>query len=130
VPDTTITSEPTLSACRSVVKLGEHNLKTKIDCEQGQCADPPQIIDAKVITLPKEYDDETLRHDIAIIELAKPAVITHFVTPVCLPTGALLRDDLMDQTVEVSETLAEIKSLTKLRCLLARRSPAGAGKLR
>lgn len=87
---------------RAAVKLGEHNLETKIDCEHGQCADPPQIIVPKAITVPKEYDDVKLKHDLAIIELSEPANITRFVTPVCLPKGDLTWKTLMDEVVEVA----------------------------
>lgn len=64
---------------RSVVKLGEHDLETKIDCENEQCADLPQIIYIKTVFVPKEYDENTLKHDIAIVELAEPANITRYV---------------------------------------------------
>jgi len=84
------------------VKLGEHNLETAIDCELGSCADPPQIIYPKTIIAPKEYDSLTLRHDIALIELSEPANITHFVSPVCLPTGDLQRMKLLNEIVEVA----------------------------
>lgn len=87
---------------RAAVKLGEHNLETKIDCEHGQCADPPQIIVPKAITVPKEYDDIKLKHDLAIIELSEPANITRFVNPVCLPKGGLISKTLMDEVVEVA----------------------------
>lgn len=65
---------------RTVVKLGEHNIETEIDCENKHCADPPQTINAKVITVPKEYDESTLRHDLALVELMQPANITHYVS--------------------------------------------------
>lgn len=87
---------------RAVVKLGEHNLETKIDCENDHCADPPQIIEAKAIVIPEEYDGVNYKHDIAIIELSRPANITHYVSPVCLPTGDLTRDNLMSEIVEVA----------------------------
>lgn len=90
------------SLFRAVVKLGEHNLETKIDCENDHCADPPQIIEAKAIVIPKEYDELNYKHDIAIIELSRPANITHYVSPICLPTGDLTRDNLMREVVEVA----------------------------
>lgn len=89
-------------AFRTAVKLGEHNLETDIDCELGQCADPPQIIYPKSIIVPKEYDEEKLKHDLAIIELAEEAKITQFVSPVCLPFGDLAKKNLMGEIVEVA----------------------------
>lgn len=87
---------------RTAVKLGEHNLETAIDCELGQCADPPQIIYPKTIIVPKEYDDEKLKHDLALIELVEEVNITQFVSPVCLPTGEMARKTLLDEIVEVA----------------------------
>lgn len=87
---------------RTAVKLGEHNLETIIDCEAGQCADPPQIIYPKTIIVPKEYDDIKLKHDLAIIELSEPAVITHYVSPVCLPSGDMMKKALLNEIVEVA----------------------------
>lgn len=84
------------------MKLGEHNLNTPIDCERGQCADPPQVIYTKTITVPKEYDDFTLKHDLALIELSEPASITRYVSPVCLPTEDLQRRSLLQEIVEVA----------------------------
>lgn len=84
------------------MKLGEHNLETGIDCEHGQCAEPLQIITPKAITVPKEYDDIKLKHDLAIIELSEPANVTRFVTPVCLPRGDLIGKSLMDEIVEIA----------------------------
>lgn len=63
----------------SVVKLGEHDLESKIDCEDGHCADPPQIIYIKTALVPKEYDETSLQHDIAVIELSEPANMTRYV---------------------------------------------------
>lgn len=87
---------------RNVVKLGEHNLNTTIDCEHGQCADPPQVIYAKNIIVPKEFDTLTLKHDVALIELSEPAKFTDYVSPVCLPTGGLVHKSLLNEIVEVS----------------------------
>lgn len=83
------------------MKLGEHNLKTAIDCEDKHCADPPQVIYAKNVIVPKEFDLETLKHDIALIELVEPANFTDFVSPVCLPTLGLAHKSLLNEIVEV-----------------------------
>lgn len=87
---------------RTVVKLGEHNLNTTIDCEHGQCADPPQVIYAKTVIVPKEFDTLTLKHDVALIELSEPANFSDYVSPVCLPTGDLIHKSLLNEIVEVS----------------------------
>jgi hypothetical protein len=85
----------------ATVKFGEHNLDTDIDCEGNHCADPPQVMHPKRIVVPKEYSDETLKHDLAIIELKERVNITKYVTPVCLPTGDLISNDLMSKMVEI-----------------------------
>lgn len=61
------------------MKLGEYDLESKIDCENGHCADPPQVIYVKTIFVPKEYDEISLNHDLAVLELSSPANMTHFV---------------------------------------------------
>lgn len=84
------------------MKLGEHNLNTVIDCDRGQCADPPQVLYPKSIIVPKEYDDTKLKNDLAIIELSESAKITRYVTPVCLPSGALTKHSLLNEIVEIA----------------------------
>lgn len=85
----------------AAVKLGEHNLETKIDCEGTHCADPPQVIYPSRIIVPKEYNEKNLKHDLTLIELSEEANFTNFVSPVCLPMNDLLTDDLLNKTVEV-----------------------------
>jgi prostasin len=74
------------------VKLGEHDIESEIDCaDVDHCADPIQVIKAKSVLVPTEYDTENLKHDIALIELSEPANITDYVVPVCLPWSDELR---------------------------------------
>lgn len=61
------------------MKLGEYDLESQIDCENGHCADPPQIINIKTIFVPKEYNETSLNHDLAVLELVEPANFTHYV---------------------------------------------------
>lgn len=49
-----------------------------------------------------EYDEKTLRHDVALIELSHPAKITHYVSPVCLPNKNMTHLDLLSEIVEVA----------------------------
>lgn len=62
--------------------MGEHDLESEIDCENGNCADPLQVIEIKNIIVPQEYDEAALKHDIAIAELSHEANITNFVNSV------------------------------------------------
>jgi hypothetical protein len=65
---------------RSVVKLGEYDLESKIDCENGKCADPLQIIYIKTVFVPTEYNDTSLNHDLAVLELVESANFTNYVS--------------------------------------------------
>lgn len=85
----------------ATIKLGEHNLKTSIDCEGQHCADPLQIIYPLRIIVPSEFSDTTMRHDIALIELAVSAKITRYVEPVCLPSEDVVNEDLIGKKVEI-----------------------------
>lgn len=87
---------------RSTIKLGEHNLESAIDCENDKCADPPQIMYPENVIVPAEYDDNTLKHDIALIELNEEAKITEWVAPICLPDERLIPMDLVGEIVEVA----------------------------
>ena len=82
--------------------MGEHNLETAIDCENDKCADPPQILYPKNVIVPEEYELDTLKHDIALIELNEEANITEWVAPICLPDERLIPMDLIGQIVEVA----------------------------
>lgn len=83
------------------MKLGEHSLETEIDCEGNVCADPPQVIYPETIIVPKEYNGEHLKHDLAIVKLSKPADITQWVSPVCLPNNDFAKKNLVGEIVEV-----------------------------
>ncbi|KAG5667888.1 hypothetical protein PVAND_015854 [Polypedilum vanderplanki] len=86
----------------ATIKLGEHNLETDIDCEGNHCADPPQVFYPERIYVPREYNDTKLKHDIALIELDEPANFTRYVLPVCLPSGDMIKNDLMSMMVEIT----------------------------
>lgn len=59
-----------------MVRLGEHNLSTKKDCEDGAgCAPPPKDIDIEDIIPHPDYFKPELRNDIALIRLAEKVEI-------------------------------------------------------
>lgn len=70
------------------------------------------------IVVPKEYNESTLKHDLIVIVLSEPAKLSNFVAPVCLPRDDLLKDDLLEKTVEVvSEgNLREVEGKFKIFC--------------
>lgn len=54
---------------RVKIVLGEHDSSKDKDCEGDHCADPVQEFKPIEIVVPKEYNKETFKHDIAIIKL-------------------------------------------------------------
>lgn len=79
----------------SIVRLGEFNVSSTIDCEYHngeptKCADPVQDFSSANFTgvIHSGYDDSTLTHDIGLIKLKFAANLTrNNVKAVCLPFG-------------------------------------------
>lgn len=55
---------------RSVVRLGEHNMETEIDCDGDLCAPQPQDIEPSKIIIHEKYNSPLFKHDIALIRLS------------------------------------------------------------
>ncbi|KAF0292713.1 Phenoloxidase-activating factor 3 [Amphibalanus amphitrite] len=78
---------------RSTIRLGEHDLDNELDCQRlsdgmQRCADPPQNFDIEEVITHDQYDSPIrLRNDIALVRLSRPANLTTFVSPLCLPFG-------------------------------------------
>lgn len=75
-------------AYRSLVRLGEFDLTTKIDCDDGMCADAPLDVGVEQIVVHPDYDrtSRNQANDIALIRLEYDVPYTEFVRPVCLPS--------------------------------------------
>ncbi|XP_058816383.1 uncharacterized protein LOC131679667 [Topomyia yanbarensis] len=76
------------------VRLGEFNVSKRIDCSDDgkDCADPPQEIQvAKFIKHPL-YSSSKRKNDIALVKLAKPAVLSFSVKTICLPIGSMVKN--------------------------------------
>lgn len=56
------------------IRLGEHNILTDPDCQQGYCAEPVQDFLPESIIVHKDYNNPMYKNDIAIVRLNKPAV--------------------------------------------------------
>ncbi|KAK6630239.1 hypothetical protein RUM43_014938 [Polyplax serrata] len=68
------------------VRLGEHNMLTEEDCENGfGCAPPPVDIPIHKVIPHPEYSRPNLRNDIALIRLAEKVKLGEFIRPICLP---------------------------------------------
>lgn len=85
-----------------MVRLGELDQTSQIDCENDTCSDATQDIVIKSIRNNKDYDPVTLQNDIAILELEEDAKFTDWVNPVCLPVGKILSKDYVGASVQVA----------------------------
>uniref|UniRef100_A0A336LMT0 CLIP domain-containing serine protease n=1 Tax=Culicoides sonorensis TaxID=179676 RepID=A0A336LMT0_CULSO len=81
------------------VRLGEWNLETEEDCDTSgvgsDCADPVQDIPVETLIPHEQYEPagEQQYNDIALLRLARPAKLSYFVKPICLPSTPELRAD-------------------------------------
>lgn len=57
------------------------------------------------ITVPSEFSDSTMKHDIALIELVEAATLTRYVELVCLPSEDMVGEDLIGKKVEIVRTV-------------------------
>lgn len=56
-------------AYRDFIRLGEHNIDTKIDCENDVCAPPVQDFRPVKLYRHKDFHFPSLKNDIALIRL-------------------------------------------------------------
>lgn len=72
-----------------VVRLGEYDTQSEVDCLRGTCADRPQEIRVASKHPHPGYNDKSKsrRNDIGIVRLARRAVFTYYVQPICLPNS-------------------------------------------
>lgn len=81
----------------TLARLGEWNLDTNPDCDSHDCADPVQDIPiAEIIRHPNYNLNGQEHNDIALLRLARPAMLGYFVKPICLPSVAALRGTNQD----------------------------------
>lgn len=71
------------------VRVGEHQLSRRVDCESRVCAPDPQDILVEEIIVHEDYERVSgcpRCHDIALLRLSTPAQLnTAHVVPICLP---------------------------------------------
>ncbi|KAB0800596.1 hypothetical protein PPYR_06336 [Photinus pyralis] len=104
----------------AVVRLGEHNTATTIDCEAGVCAAPTQDFRPIQILVHRNYNKPTYKNDIALIRLSRPAIFNAFIKPICLPTSEKLQGNYVGINMTVAgwgktETKSESKVKLKLQ---------------
>lgn len=70
------------------MRLGEFDLTTKVDCDDGVCADEPLDVAVEAVVVHPDYtaSSRNQANDIALIRLAYDVPYTEFVQPVCLPS--------------------------------------------
>ncbi|GLV36631.1 Spatzle-Processing Enzyme [Carabus blaptoides fortunei] len=90
------------SVYMAAIRLGEHNTHTPVDCSYSVCADLTQDFRPSRILIPQSYGKSPYRHDISLIKLHKPARITRWVQPICLPVGDLLKKHYIGARAEVA----------------------------
>ncbi|KAF2900708.1 hypothetical protein ILUMI_05478 [Ignelater luminosus] len=77
------------------VRLGEHNVKTDVDCDGSKyCSDPPVDVEVEEVILHEGYneDDSYIQVDIALLRLKKKINYTKFIQPINLPLSPELRN--------------------------------------
>ncbi|XP_077300192.1 CLIP domain-containing serine protease HP8-like isoform X2 [Arctopsyche grandis] len=123
------------------VRVGEHNIKTDMDCEGKEddldCASPPQDIDVEETVIHPMYNNPLKQNDIALLRLKTPIDFTkNNVMAICLPLSEKLRNlkvidiDMivagwgMTENFTLSEKLlqARIPVVANSKCAIGRRT--------
>ncbi|KAF2897101.1 hypothetical protein ILUMI_09082, partial [Ignelater luminosus] len=79
------------------VRVGEHNLSTKKDCDFATnfCSPPVQDLLAENVVVHSDYKSKTFENDIALIKLATPINFSYEnAQPICLPMSKTAKYDL------------------------------------
>ncbi|KAF2898151.1 hypothetical protein ILUMI_08021 [Ignelater luminosus] len=110
----------------ALVRLGEHNIKTDVDCEGDvpgldDCSDPPVDIEIEEKIVHEDYDndDPNFYADIALIKLKKEVNYTEFISPLCLPLSSELSNKMYTEEKVVvagwGKTKTKLQSEIKLK---------------
>lgn len=73
------------------VRLGDYDVSKDCDCLNGKCAPMPQTIDVEDVKVHDRYNATLVTYDIALIRMARPAVLNAGVGVVCMPDASLRR---------------------------------------
>ena len=65
------------------IRLGEHNTRTRKDCEDAVCAPPVQDFRPDKVISHEKFQQPAMRNDIALIRLDRPAKITRKIFYCC-----------------------------------------------
>ncbi|KAG5877786.1 hypothetical protein JTB14_027670 [Gonioctena quinquepunctata] len=84
----------------NIVRLGE-NTENKRNCDVRGCAPDPQDIAIERF-FDKHYDSGSIKNDIMLILLQKPAVFSEYLLPICLLHGSYLTKNVIGELVTVA----------------------------
>ncbi|XP_012285292.1 serine protease easter-like isoform X2 [Orussus abietinus] len=84
------------------IRLGELNVMSNPDCENGYCAPKYVDIEPSEIILHETYNKPTFRHDVAVIRLSQSVSFNEYIRPICLPETGNLDVSLVGQQAEVA----------------------------
>ncbi|XP_066995231.2 serine proteinase stubble [Anabrus simplex] len=76
----------------ATVRLGEHDERSDPDCKTPTrvvCAEPVQDFRPEDVIVHPQYDNPKYSSDLALIRLDRPARLSTYVSPICLPFGEL-----------------------------------------
>ncbi|XP_065073861.1 serine protease 7-like [Ochlerotatus camptorhynchus] len=76
-----------------VVRLGEWDIESDVDCIGIICADKPMDFYIELYQLHESFDPAWNLNDVALMKLPRPVGFTEFISPVCLP----LSEDLQEK---------------------------------
>uniref|UniRef100_A0A2C9GWT4 CLIP domain-containing serine protease n=1 Tax=Anopheles funestus TaxID=62324 RepID=A0A2C9GWT4_ANOFN len=83
------------------VRLGEWDLATATDCQEGICSNAPIDMNIDQIVVHEKYNpkDASNANDIALIRFTRPVQYSETIRPICLPLSESLRNrDHVGQT--------------------------------
>ncbi|XP_069688618.1 venom protease-like [Periplaneta americana] len=85
-----------------VIRLGEHNINTDPDCEDGVCADPLQDYTPTELIVHKDYGKPQFKNDISIIRLDREVIFSSYIMPICMIHGKLMTKSYVGEPSEVA----------------------------
>ncbi|XP_070510021.1 CLIP domain-containing serine protease B4-like [Chironomus tepperi] len=89
----------------SKVRLGEWDLRTNPDCDDGFCNEPYVDVPVAEIKIHPEYYFEGVAqyHDIALLKLDRKVEFNEWIKPICLPIDSRVRSmDFTSHSLEVA----------------------------
>ncbi|RZC43210.1 uncharacterized protein BDFB_002243, partial [Asbolus verrucosus] len=80
------------------VRIGEHDIRTRIDCEDTYCAPPYQDLAIEKIIPHPQFSTKSLTYDIGLLKVAPMNLSLDNIKPVCLPVDKARFYDFTNKT--------------------------------